>query len=324
MTSTPSRSRNRLVVLFFAVTLTLCLNASALAKCGQTSKYMPKPDQAGCSQGGLNYAVYGAGKPLLAIHGLGASMYSWREFVKVKNTFPGYQIFLIDLKGAGNSKRPYDGDYSILTQRDLVLEFIHEKQLKDLTIVGNSYGGAVSLLLAIHFCVEEPGWLTKLILIDSGGYPEFLPWYLKLMRLPVLGWLALHILTPRQSAKTVLKNAYYNECLITPEQIAAYAAPIASRGGRYVLLETAKGVLPDCMDEIVKQYPRINVPTAILWGHEDRVMPLEVGEKLHKAIGTSTLDQFYECGHVPQEEKPAETICWMKKVLGLPAIACPQ
>ena len=50
------------------------------------------------------------------------------------------------------------------------------------------------------------------------------------------------------------------------------------------------------------------MPTLILWGREDRVIPLEVGERLHEAIGTSRLVVLEECGHMPQGEKPAETL----------------
>jgi pimeloyl-ACP methyl ester carboxylesterase len=286
---------------------------------------MPTPDKSGCTRTGLYYAIYGTGQPLLAIHGLGASMYSWREFVKVKNTFPGYQIILIDLKGSGNSAKPHDKNYSILTQRDLVLQFIQELKLKNLTLVGNSYGGAVSLLIAIELCKpESPKILSKLILIDSGGYDLLLPWYLKLMRMPILGWLALHILTPSQAACTVLRNAYYNKNLITESQIAAYAAPIGAPGGRHALLQIAKGVIPPDIDKITEQYKTINVPTYILWGLNDEVIPLKIGEMLHAAIGGSSLELINHCGHVPQEEKPAETICWMRDFLGLPKIPCPK
>jgi pimeloyl-ACP methyl ester carboxylesterase len=286
---------------------------------------MPTPDKSGCTRTGLYYAIYGTGQPLLAIHGLGASMYSWREFVKVKNTFPGYQIILIDLKGSGNSAKPRDKNYSILTQRDLVLQFIQELKLKNLTLVGNSYGGAVSLLVAIELCKpESPKILSKLILIDSGGYDLLLPWYLIVLRTPILGWLVLHLLSAHQAAYTVLKDAYYNKDLITESQINAYAAPIGAHNGRYALLQIAKGVIPPDIDKITEQYKSINVPTYILWGLNDEVIPLQIGQMLHAAIDGSRLELINDCGHVPQEEKPMETICWMKKFLGLPPAQCPK
>jgi pimeloyl-ACP methyl ester carboxylesterase len=285
---------------------------------------MPAPDQSGCTKTGLYYAIYGTGQPLLAIHGLGASMYSWRKFVEQKDTFPGYQIILIDLKGSGNSAKPRNRKYSIKTQRDLVYQFILERNFKNLTLVGNSYGGAVSLILTMKLMKQNPGLLTKLILIDSGGSNKMLPWYLRLMRLPVLGWLALEILTPAEAADTVLKNAYYDDCLITKEQIAAYAAPLAAPNGKYALLQIAKGAIPSDIKKIMHQYSTITVPTFILWGADDKVIPLAIGQMLHRKIKGSTLDLVKECGHVPQEEKPAETICWMRNVLGLPSTPCPK
>ena len=285
---------------------------------------MPPPDKVGCSKGGLNYAIYGtSGAPLLAIHGLGASMYSWREFVKTKDTFPGYQIILIDLMGAGNSLKPRNGKYKILQQRDLVYDFIvNELKLTNLTLVGNSYGGAVSLVLTLKLMKQNAGLLKKLILLDSGGYNKLLPWYLKLLRTPVLGWLALRILTPSEAADTVLKNAYYDDRLITKEQVAAYAEPIGARGGRRALLKTAQGAIPKGINTITAQYPTINLPTLIVWGEDDEVIPLEIGQMLHSAIKTSDLQLINDCGHVPQEEKPAETICLMRKFLGLPTTGC--
>jgi pimeloyl-ACP methyl ester carboxylesterase len=270
------------------------------------------------SKTGLYCETYGSGDPILAVHGLGASLYSWRN---LKGQLPDHELILIDLRGAGKSPKPHDTHYSIHDQANLVYEFILEKNLRNLTLVGNSYGGAVSLIVSIRLCEQNPGLLSKLILIDSGGYNKLLPWYLKLLRTPVLGWLALHILSPKQSAKTVLNNAYYNHGLITKEQIEAYAEPIGSPGGRYALLQTAKGVIPKDINEIIAKYRTINVPTLILWGLNDRVIPLEIGEMLHAAIPGSRLETIDECGHVPQEEKPAETIAHVSQFLTIPRAA---
>ncbi|MDQ6651315.1 MAG: alpha/beta hydrolase, partial [Acidobacteriota bacterium] len=246
---------------------------------------------------------------------------SWR---KLKGQLPDHQLILIDLRGSGKSPKPHDKHYSIHDQANLIYEFILEQNLRNLTLIGNSYGGAVSLIVSIRLCEQNPGLLSKLILIDSGGYNKLLPWYLKLMRTPVLGWLALHILSPRQSAKTVLKNGYYNHSLITKEQIEAYAEPIGSPGGRYALLQIAKGVIPKDINNIIAKYSSISVPTLILWGLNDRVIPLKIGKMLHAAIPGSRLETINECGHVPQEEKPAETICYISEFLNIPHAPCPK
>src|SRR5687768_17125149 len=133
---------------------------------------------------GLYYESYGSGDPILAIHGLGASIYSWR---KLKGHFPHNRLVLVDLRGHGQSPKPRDKHYSIAKQAELILQFIREQDFRKLTLIGNSYGGAVSLLVSIRLCREEPGRLSKLILIDSGGYNQNLPLHLKLLRTPEIG-----------------------------------------------------------------------------------------------------------------------------------------
>jgi pimeloyl-ACP methyl ester carboxylesterase len=67
----------------------------------------------------------------------------------------------------------------------------------------------------------------------------------------------------------------------------------------------------------VAKYKNISVPTLILWGRHDRIIPLKVGELLNQALPNSVLEIFEECGHVPQEEQPQQTIARISKFLGL-------
>lgn len=262
---------------------------------------------------GLYCESYGSGDPILALPGLGASIYTWRKMVAPLQK--DHKLILVDLKGAGKSPKPHDNHYSIQEQADLIFQFIRELDLKNLTLMGNSYGGAVSLLVTLKLNEEKANRLSKLILIDSGGYNQDLPWHLKLLRTPILGWLALYLVPPRMNALTVLLYAYYNKCLITWRQVKAYAGPIGSPGGRYALLKTAQQAIPKNIDEIIAQYPNITVPTLILWGREDKVIPLKIGRKLDAAIPDSTLVIIEKAGHVPQEERAEETIPLVLKFL---------
>ena len=272
----------------------------------QVNKMKSIPTSEPCTtRTGLYCEIYGKGDPILALHGLGASIYTWRKLVEPLQK--DHKLILVDLKGAGKSPKPHDNRYSIQEQADLIFQFIREHDLKNLTLMGNSYGGAVSLLVTLKLNEEKANRLSKLILIDSGGYNESLPWHLKLLRTPILGWLAIHIMPPKCSARTVLRYSYYNKSLITKEQIAAYAEPIASPGGRYALLKTAQQAIPKDIDKLIAQYPNITIPTLILWGREDKVIPLKIGRKLDAAIPDSTLLIIEKTGHVPQEETPEET-----------------
>ena len=267
------------------------------------------------SQTNLYCESYGSGDPLLFLHGLGGSTYSWRYMVAPFST--NHQVILIDFRGEGKSPKPDDTHYSILDQGELIYQFIIEHDLKNLTLVGNSYGGAVSLLLAIRLCAESPSRLSKLVLIDSAGYPDHLPMFLKLLRTPIIGWLAVHLLPAKCQIKIVLKKSYYNPANITEQQVDAYAGPLASPGGRHALLEIGKLAIPPNFQSYIDKYPTISVPTLILWGEDDRVLPLLIGQRLNAAILNSQLEIINFAGHIPQEEQPDAVIARIQQFLTL-------
>ena len=126
------------------------------------------------------------------------------------------------------------------------------------------------------------------------------------MRTPLVGWLALHLLPPKASALFVLKNSYYDKKKITKEQVEAYARPIGEPGGRHALLETSKQIIPKSIDKLIAKYPKITVPTLIIWGREDGLTPLADGQRFNKDIAGSKLVVLDQCGHVPNLEKPGE------------------
>ena len=254
----------------------------------------------------LHHKIYGTGHPVLCIHGFGASLYSWRKFVDPLSS--KYQLILIDLKGCGNSPKPPDSAYSPQDHADLIYKFILDHDLRNLTLVGNSFGGALCLLLSIMLLEKEPGRLHSLILIDPGAYKQYIPGYVKLIGVPVIGALAVYLTPARCMAKSVLKLAYYDPKKITAEQIAAYAAPLASPGGKHALLETGKQIIPPHIDQLVARYKDINVPTLIIWGRHDKIVSPAAGKLLVQAIPNSTLQRIDQCGHVPQEEKPEATV----------------
>ncbi|MEP6570708.1 MAG: alpha/beta hydrolase [Acidobacteriota bacterium] len=282
-------------------------------------KHTGSPPPSCTTQTGLHCEMYGSGEPILFLHGLGGSTFSWR-YMKVLARY--YQVILIDFRGEGESPKPHDKHYSILDQRDLIYQFIVEKNLRRLTLVGNSYGGAVSLLLAIRLCAEPDSRLAKLILIDSAGYPDHLPLFLVILRTPVLGWLAVHTLPPALQIAMVLYQSYYDPRNITCDQIEAYAKPIASRGGRHALLEIGERAIPKDIQSYIDEYPKISVPTLILWGEDDHVLQRDVGVKLNVAIPDSRLQYIKFAGHIPQEEQPHAVLCRIKAFL-MPNVTCP-
>jgi pimeloyl-ACP methyl ester carboxylesterase len=142
------------------------------------------------------------------------------------------------------------------------------------------------------------------VLLDSASYAQRLPWYIGTLRMPLFGALSQHLVTSRKQVKIALEDAYYDKKRITKDQVEAYVAPLLQPGGKYALRETAKQIVPKNIAEFSKRYGHITVPTLILWGRHDRVVPLVNGERLVKAIPHSTLIVFENVGHIPHEEMP--------------------
>lgn len=253
----------------------------------------------------LHQEEYGSGDPILCLHGLGGNIFTWRNFIKPFSR--NNKLILVDLRGFGASPKPIDQHYSLEEHADEIYKIILRDNLTRLTLIGNSLGGAVALLLAIRLCEQERNRLSKLVLIAAGAYKEYIPRYLNLMR-TVLGPPMIYLAPSRLAARFVLRAAYYDPQKLTNEQTRAYSGPIASRAGRHALLQTAKQCIPPRSDELIAKLSSITVPTLLLWGREDAVIPLNVGQLLEQAIPNSKLEVIDNCGHIPQEEKPDETI----------------
>jgi pimeloyl-ACP methyl ester carboxylesterase len=256
--------------------------------------------------------VYGDGDPILCLHGLGASIFTWRHFItpfSQKN-----KLVLVDFKGSGKSPKPFDRHYSVDDKAEDIYNLIVAENLTNLTLVGNSLGGGVALLVAIRLAQQDANRLSKLILIDSAGDKKHVPSHLKLIR-SIFGALILYLMPSKLAASMTLRMCYYDSNKITKEQIEAYSAPFASPGARYALLQTAKQCIPSNMDDIIAKLPTLTVPTLIVWGREDQVIPLIVGELLYQLIPNSTLEVIEKCGHVPHEERPDETVALISRFL---------
>src|SRR4029077_3299491 len=254
---------------------------------------------------GMYKEVHGAGDPILCLHGLGANTYSWRHFIAPFSQHN--KLILDDFKGCGRSPKPLDKHYSTEEKVEDIYNFILHENRTNLTLVGNSLGGAIAMLVAIRLQKERTDRVSKLVLIDTAGDKESLPPHLKLLRSP-LGTPIIYLAPSKLAALLTLRMCYHDRKRITNEQINAYAVPLANRGGRHALLHTVRHCIPENADELIAQISTIDVPTLILWGREDKVIPLEVGQLLHQLIPNSMLEIIERCGHVPQEEKPEETI----------------
>jgi pimeloyl-ACP methyl ester carboxylesterase len=200
----------------------------------------------------LHYETHGTGAPILFLHGFGASTYSWRYLIDPLSK--KYRLISIDLKGFGKSPKPRDGRYSIQDQAELIYQFILQHDLRNLTLVGHSMGGGVALLTALKLIQQKPNRLASLVLIDSAAYKQDLPFFIDILKTPLLGPLAFSLLSNEKKVHMFLDKDYYDDKKITKEQIKAYAKPLNSPGGEYALIKTAKKMIPPNIDEITAGY----------------------------------------------------------------------
>jgi len=253
----------------------------------------------------INYYEAGQGKPVILLHGFGACAYTWR--LLGPELAGERRVFTIDLKGHGFSDKPQDGKYAVSDQAGMVAAFVRGRNLQDTVLIGNSMGGAVALMSYFHLREESPSRVKALVLIDSAGYPQKMPWFIKMARIPVLNTLGAALLSPRFATAMVLRKCYYNKDKITDEMIDTYAYYGSLPGAAEAVRQTAKQIVPPDMEAMIAQYKTVSVPTLIIWGEQDKVVPLENARNFQRDIPDSELVILPRCGHLPQEEERLET-----------------
>ena len=256
----------------------------------------------------VNLAVrdVGRGKPILLLHGLGASSYTWNAIIPplAKTN----RVIALDMKGFGNSDKPIDDAYTIADQAKLIAGYIARNDLRGLTLVGHSYGGAVAMRLALDDAAAPHKRIDKLVLIDSLAYKQPLPFFFRLLRTPVIGELGLNLIPADVQIARALNVAYYHDWKVNPQTIATYASPLESEGGKHALLRTVDGLMNENADAFVARYRTLQTPTLLIWCAHDRIVPIAFGKRLSKDLPNAKIDIIHECGHIPQEEEPAETL----------------
>lgn len=262
----------------------------------------------------LYYTDEGKGPPLLLIHGFGASTYTWRHIAP--ELALTHRVIAVDLKGFGQSDKPFDGRYSVFDQAALLAQLIEDKDLRNLTIVGHSFGGGVALRLALEADQRFAGRISKLVLLDSIAYPQNIPVFFRLLDMPLVSHLGVRMVPPSVQTKVALRIAYFDDSKIDPDEVETYAAPLKTAAGKHAIIHSARQIMPEDLAQISERYKSIKLPTLILWCDHDRIVPLEVGLKLRRSLPNSTLRLVEDCGHMPQEEQPASTLKLLKGFIG--------
>ena len=241
----------------------------------------------------------------LLIHGYGASLFTWRHWAP-RLAELGH-VVQIDMKGFGLAPKPDDGRYAPSDQAELVQRLIETRELENVTVVGHSLGGGVALLTALRLLDAGSTRLSRLVIVAGAAYEQRLPPFIALAESPRLSSLLFRLAGARLIVRSVLRSIVHESSGVSEEQVRGYADPLVSRDAVRVLMDVARQIVPPDLETLTRRYGEIGVPTLLIWGRGDRVVPLDVGQRLAVAMPDVRLHVLDACGHLPPEERPHES-----------------
>lgn len=246
-------------------------------------------------------------QPLVLIHGTSSSLHTWDGWASALRG--GRRVIRFDLPGFGLTGPNAGNDYSMDAYVRFVAALLDQLGVARCVIGGNSLGGEVAWATAHAY----PQRVAKLILVDAAGYrfeSASVPIGFRIARTPGLRRVMTYLLPPGMVERS-LRNVYGDPSRVTPELIDLYtdmARRAGNRGALGVRMTQAQtGREQDIRD--------LKLPTLILWGGQDRLIPPAYAERFHADIAGSKLVMFEHLGHVPQEEDPASTVAALQAFL---------
>ena len=252
----------------------------------------------------VGYRMAGEGPLLILVHGITSTATTWDRVM------PGlaerFTVLAPDLLGHGASAKP-EGDYSLGAYasgvRDLMIALGHDRA----TIAGHSLGGGV----AMQFAYQFPERLERLVLVSSGGLGREVHALLRSATLPGAE-IVLPLLTadgPRRVVGAVAR-ALARVGLRPGEDLQGMAEGIASlgdRGARQAFVHTVRSILDaggQRIDATDRLYLAREVPTLLVWGERDPMIPAAHGYAAHDRMPGSRLEVFPTAGHFPHRDEP--------------------
>lgn len=249
-------------------------------------------------------------KTIVLLHGTSASLHTWQGWTEQLSD--EYCMVSMDLPGFGLTG-PYTDEtteYSSANYADFVIKILNRLNLDKVILAGNSLGGKIAWRTAALY----PERVDKLILVDSVGYPatpKSIPIGFKLAAYPVLKPILRHIL-PRNVVNKSILSVYADDSKVDDALVDRYYELSLRAGNRGALSDRLREFDNTQDQEQIKQ---LNLPTLILWGAQDDLIPVENAELFHRDIANSQLKIFDDLGHVPHEEDPLATVTVIRNFL---------
>ena len=253
----------------------------------------------------VHYKLAGEGEPtLVLLHGMGASVFSWREVMAPLARLG--TVIAFDRPGFGLTSRPMPGEwkgespYAAESQARLTVALLDKLGIEKAILVGHSAGGTIAALTALRF----PERVEALVLVSpaiyaGGGAPiRFGP----LLSLPqVRRWGPLFVRSVAGRGESLLASAWHDPAKIKPDVLAGYAKGWQVPNWDRALWEFMLASRPLNLEQ---QLDKIQMPTLVLTGDDDRWVPKEQSIRLASELPHAELVVVPDCGHLLQEESP--------------------
>lgn len=254
----------------------------------------------------VRYVRAGAGPPLVLIHGLASSIYTWADVIGPLST--AFDVIALDLPGFGGSSQPPTLTFDAYP--GVVLGLMDALGIEKAHVAGNSMGGAVSLVLA----ASAPGRVDRLVILDSAGFnmgQGERPFIIQLLASKSVGFVAERLPLRRFLTRMTLRQLIPDRSRVTDERIDEYVGPMLRPGA----LDSVRSLLLSRVDlGFESQMAQIQAPTLVVWGRFDPWLPVAQADRFVEVIKTAR-KVVLETGHMPQEEQPAEVARLMREFL---------
>jgi len=239
----------------------------------------------------IHYLEAGSGPAVILLHGLGGDSSNWSA--NIGPLSKSYRVIVPDQIGFGRSDKPLI-NYRVGTLVDFLDGLMTELKIARASLVGNSLGGWT----AAAFALAHPDKVDRLVLVDAAGYsldknvdPK-----------------SVNLLNPstREGIRQVLSVVFYNkEMFANPALADQFFARKLAAGDGYTIQRFIDSVIAG-EDMLDSSASKIKHPTLIVWGRQDGLTPISIGERYHKDIAGSQMLIIEKCGHVPQIEQSSQ------------------
>ena len=255
----------------------------------------------------MAYRMEGNGPALLLLHGIAGSSRTWRDVIP--RLTDRFTVIAPDLMGHGESGKPV-GDYSLGAFASSLRDLLEVLDIDRASVIGQSFGGGV----AMQFAYQFPERCERLVLVDSGGLGREVNWMLRFMTLPG-SELVMPVIFPgfvRDWGDKLFRSFTRRGIGLghISEMWSAYAS-LAESDNRQAFARTIRSVIDpggQTVSAMDRLYLTAQVPTLIVWGDKDDIIPVSHAYAAHDAIAGSRLVVIEGVGHFPQIEAPGQFV----------------